>query len=85
MPGYTHLQRAQPVLLSHHLLAYIEMLQRDRNRFEDALKRINMLPLGSCALSGTTLPIDRVYVAKLSGLKASLKTAWMQYLTETLQ
>ncbi|MDO9289818.1 MAG: argininosuccinate lyase, partial [Thermodesulfovibrionales bacterium] len=69
MPGYTHLQRAQPVLLSHHLLAYIEMLQRDRNRFEDALKRINMLPLGSCALSGTTLPIDRVYVAKLLGFE----------------
>lgn len=65
MSGYTHLQRAQPVLLSHHLLAYIEMLQRDRNRFEDALKRINILPLGSCALSGTTLPIDRGYVAKL--------------------
>ncbi|MFA4827803.1 MAG: argininosuccinate lyase [Thermodesulfovibrionales bacterium] len=69
MPGYTHLQRAQPVLLSHHLLAYIEMLQRDRNRFEDALKRINMLSLGSCALSGTTLPIDRVYVAKLLGFE----------------
>jgi len=69
MPGYTHLQRAQPVLLSHHLLAYIEMLQRDRNRFEDALKRINILPLGSCALSGTTLPIDRVYVAKLLGFE----------------
>ncbi len=67
MPGYTHLQRAQPVLLSHYLLAYIEMLQRDRNRFEDALKRINILPLGSCALSGTTLPIDRVYTAKLLG------------------
>ncbi|KAF0145863.1 MAG: argininosuccinate lyase [Nitrospirae bacterium] len=67
MPGYTHLQRAQPVLLSHYLLAYIEMLQRDKNRFEDALKRINILPLGSCALSGTTLPIDRVYTAKLLG------------------
>lgn len=69
MPGYTHLQRAQPVLLSHHLLAYLEMLQRDRNRFEDALKRINMLPLGSCALSGTTLPIDRAYAAKLLGFE----------------
>ena len=69
MPGYTHLQRAQPVLLSHHLLAYIEMLQRDRNRFEDALKRINILPLGSCALSGTTLPIDRAYAAKLLGFE----------------
>lgn len=69
MPGYTHLQRAQPVLLSHYLLAYIEMLQRDRNRFEDALKRINILPLGSCALSGTTLPIDRAYTAKLLGFE----------------
>ncbi len=69
MPGYTHLQRAQPVLLSHHLLSYIEMLQRDRERLEDALKRINILPLGSCALAGTTLPIDRAYVAKLLGFK----------------
>jgi argininosuccinate lyase len=69
MPGYTHLQRAQPVLLSHYLLAYIEMLQRDNERLKDALKRINQLPLGSCALAGTTLPIDRFYVAKLLGFK----------------
>jgi argininosuccinate lyase len=69
MPGYTHLQRAQPVLLSHHLLAYIEMLQRDKNRFEDTLKRIDILPLGACALAGTTLPTDRAYVAKLLGFK----------------
>ncbi len=67
MPGYTHTQRAQPVLLSHHLLAYVEMLQRDKGRFEDCLKRINVLPLGSCALAGTTLPIDRGYVAKALG------------------
>lgn len=67
MPGYTHLQRAQPVLLSHYLLAYIEMLQRDRRRLEDALKRITTMPLGSCAMSGTSLPIDRAYVAKLLG------------------
>jgi argininosuccinate lyase len=65
MPGYTHLQRAQPVILGHHLLAYVEMLQRDRARYEDALKRVNTLPLGSCALAGTTLPIDRAFVAKL--------------------
>jgi argininosuccinate lyase len=65
MPGYTHLQRAQPVLLSHHLLAYFEMLDRDRERFEDCLVRVNVLPLGSAALAGTTLPIDRKYVAKL--------------------
>ncbi len=70
MPGYTHLQRAQPVLLSHHLLAYVEMLRRDRERFEDSLKRINVLPLGSCALAGTSLPVDRSYVAKLLGFKA---------------
>ena len=65
MPGYTHLQRAQPVLLSHHLLAYFEMLERDRERFEDCLKRVNVLPLGAAALAGTTLPIDRKYVAGL--------------------
>ncbi|UCD35902.1 MAG: argininosuccinate lyase [Nitrospiraceae bacterium] len=65
MPGYTHLQRAQPVLLSHHLLAYYEMLERDRGRYEDCLKRTNVMPLGSAALSGTTLPIDRAYVAEL--------------------
>jgi argininosuccinate lyase len=65
MPGYTHLQRAQPVLLSHHLLAYFEMFSRDRARFCDAIKRINVLPLGSAALAGTTYPIDRQYTADL--------------------
>ncbi|GBE04067.1 argininosuccinate lyase [bacterium BMS3Abin09] len=65
MPGYTHLQRAQPVLLSHHMLAYYEMLERDSGRFADCLKRLNVLPLGAAALAGTTLPIDRKYVAKL--------------------
>ncbi len=65
MPGYTHLQRAQPVLLSHHLLAYFEMFERDKERFEDCLKRVNVLPLGAAALAGTTLPIDRKYVAGL--------------------
>jgi argininosuccinate lyase len=65
MPGYTHLQRAQPVLLSHHLLAYFEMFDRDRERYSDCLKRVNVLPLGSAALAGTSLPIDRKYVAKL--------------------
>ena len=67
MPGYTHMQRAQPVLLSHHLMAYAQMFCRDRARFEDSLKRINVLPLGSCALAGTTLLIDRKYVAELLG------------------
>ncbi|NWF52113.1 MAG: argininosuccinate lyase [Nitrospirae bacterium] len=65
MPGYTHMQRAQPVLLSHHLLAYIEMLHRDKDRFKDTLKRINILPLGAGAIAGTTFPIDRMYIAKL--------------------
>ncbi len=67
MPGYTHLQRAQPVSLAHHLLAYVEMLQRDRGRFGDSLKRTDVLPLGSCALAGTTLPIDRTFVASQLG------------------
>jgi argininosuccinate lyase len=65
MPGYTHLQRAQPVLLAHHLLAYVDMFGRDGARFGDCLERINVLPLGSGALAGTTFPIDRAYVAKL--------------------
>ena len=67
MPGYTHLQRAQPVLLAHHLLAYVDMFERDGARFSDSLARINVLPLGSGALAGTTFPIDRAYVAKLLG------------------
>ena len=65
MPGYTHLQRAQPVLLAHHLLAYFDMFERDTGRFTDCLERIDVLPLGSGALAGTTFPIDRAYVAKL--------------------
>jgi argininosuccinate lyase len=67
MPGYTHLQRAQPVLLAHHLLAYYEMLSRDQERLQQCGERVNVLPLGAGALAGTTLPIDRHYVAKLLG------------------
>jgi argininosuccinate lyase len=67
MPGYTHLQRAQPVLFSHHLLAYFDMFDRDRERFAGCLERVNVLPLGAGALAGTTFPIDRGYVAKLLG------------------
>jgi argininosuccinate lyase len=67
MPGYTHLQRAQPVLLAHHLLAYYEMLKRDSLRFEDARKRLNILPLGSAALAGATFNFDREMVADLLG------------------
>jgi len=63
MPGYTHLQRAQPVLLAHHLLAYVFMLQRDRERFRDCRGRIGVLPLGSGALAGTAFPIDREALA----------------------
>lgn len=65
MPGYTHLQRAQPVLFSHHLLAYVEMLERDGERMRQCRERVDVLPLGSGALAGTTFPIDRAYVAKL--------------------
>jgi len=64
MPGYTHLQRAQPVMLSHHLLAYVWMLERDYERLQDAYRRLNKLPLGAAALAGTSFPIDRARVAK---------------------
>ena len=67
MPGYTHLQRAQPVLFAHHLLAYFHMLQRDRERFADCLRRTDVLPLGSGALAGVPYPIDRDLVAKELG------------------
>lgn len=70
MPGYTHLQRAQPLLLSHHLLAYFEMFGRDRARMSDCLKRINVMPLGAAALAGTGLPIDRESVAAELGFPA---------------
>ena len=70
MPGYTHLQRAQPVLFSHHLMAYSEMFSRDSDRFRDGLKRINVMPLGSAALAGTTFPIDRTRTAELLGFSA---------------
>jgi len=67
IPGYTHLQRAQPVYLAHHLLAYVEMLERDRQRLAQGLGRINVCPLGSGALAGSTLPLDRELVARLLG------------------
>jgi argininosuccinate lyase len=65
LPGYTHMQKAQPVLLSHYLLAFHEMLDRDEARLQDCLKRVDVMPLGAAALAGTGLPIDRRYVAKL--------------------
>ena len=67
MPGYTHLQRAQPVTLGHYLMAYGQMLARDVRRLDDVAKNMNVLPLGSCALAGTTYPIDRFMVAELLG------------------
>ena len=67
MPGYTHMQRAQPVLLSHHLLAYFEMFTRDRERLHDCRRRINIMPLGCAAMAGTGLPIDREQVARELG------------------
>ena len=67
MPGYTHMQRAQPVLVSHHLLAYFEMFSRDRGRLLDCRRRINICPLGGAAMAGTGLPIEREQVAELLG------------------
>ncbi len=67
MPGYTHLQRAQPVLLSHHMLAYYEMFSRDRERVEDCRKRLNLSPLGCAAMAGSGLPIDRQQTAQALG------------------
>jgi argininosuccinate lyase len=70
LPGFTHLQVAQPVTFGHHMLAWREMLERDVARLEDCRKRINVLPLGSAALAGTVYPIDRAYTAKLLGFDA---------------
>jgi argininosuccinate lyase len=70
MPGFTHLQTAQPVIFGHHILAWFEMLQRDYGRLLDCRKRMNQLPLGAAALAGTTYPIDRAYTAQLLGFDA---------------
>lgn len=67
LSGYTHLQKAQPITLAHHLTAYFEMFKRDISRLEDTYKRTNVMPLGSCALAGTTYNLDRKYVAKELG------------------
>ncbi|MFQ3168866.1 MAG: argininosuccinate lyase [Limisphaerales bacterium] len=71
IPGYTHLQRAQPVYFAHHLLAYVEMIERDRERLLDAFSRVNICPLGSGALAGSTLPLDREQVAGILGFEDS--------------
>ncbi len=65
IPGYTHLQQSQPLLLSHYFLAFVEMLERDRKRFENTYKNLDVLPLGSCACCGTSLPVDRKYLAEI--------------------
>ena len=67
LPGYTHMQRAQPVLAAHYFLAYVEKLERDRSRVADCRKRLNVLPLGAAAMAGTSLPIDREFVARELG------------------
>jgi argininosuccinate lyase len=69
MPGFTHLQTAQPVTFGHHMLAWMEMLERDHGRLEDCGRRMNVLPLGAAALAGTTYPIDRAYTAELLGFE----------------
>ena len=75
MPGYTHLQRAQPIRLAHHLMAWAEMLDRDRGRLVDAAKRMNESPLGSAALAGTTFPIDREATAKALGFDQAMRNS----------
>jgi argininosuccinate lyase len=75
MPGYTHLQRAQPIFLSHHLLAYVSMLERDYERLTDCYKRVNRLPLGAAAMAGTSFPIDRAMVARKLGFDSVLENS----------
>lgn len=75
MPGYTHMQRAQPVTFGHHLLAYAEMFLRDTGRLEDAAKRMDYCPLGSCALAGTTYPINRERTAELLGFAGATQNS----------
>lgn len=75
LPGLTHLQNAQPVLFAHHLLAYVEMFQRDRERLADCRRRINRLPLGAGAIAGSTLPLDREFVAEQLGFESVLQNS----------
>jgi len=75
MPGYTHLQRAQPVLFSHHLLAYDEMWRRDQGRLQDCLARFNVMPLGAAALAGTTFPVDPAFTAELLDFPAIFRNS----------
>jgi argininosuccinate lyase len=75
MPGFTHLQTAQPVTFGHHLMAWFEMLERDHGRFADCARRLNVMPLGAAALAGTTYPIDRHYTAELLGFDAPMENS----------
>lgn len=75
MPGYTHLQRAQPITFAHHIMAYVEMFLRDIERLKEIYKRTNILPLGSCALAGTTYNLDRNYVKELLGFEDITKNS----------
>ncbi len=75
MPGFTHLQKAQPITLAHHMGAYFEMFRRDHERLLDIYKRMNTCPLGSGALAGTTYPLDREYTAKLLGFDGQIGRA----------
>ncbi|MCE5153396.1 argininosuccinate lyase [Staphylococcus hyicus] len=89
MPGYTHLQRAQPISFAHHIMTYFWMLERDKGRFQDALKRIDISPLGAAALSGTTYPIDRHETQQLLGFASIYENSLdavsdRDYIVETL-
>ena len=75
MPGYTHLQRAQPVLFSHHMIAYFDMLERDGERFRDSYRRTDLMPLGAGALAGSPYKLDRKYAAKLLGFSGITKNS----------
>ena len=75
MPGFTHLQVAQPITFGHHCLAYVEMLARDRSRLADARRRMNESPLGAAALAGTSFPIDRAMTAKAMGFDRPMRNS----------
>ncbi len=83
LPGFTHLQVAQPVTFGHHLLAYVEMFTRDAERMADCRKRVNRLPLGAAALAGTSYPIDREFVAQQLASTACAATRWTPCRTAT--
>ena len=79
MPGYTHMQRAQPILFAHYLLAQVEALARDSARLDDCLRRVDVLPLGSAALAGSTIVLDRELISRQLGFSESVKTVSMPF------